>query len=108
MKIKNIGSKIISVGTTVLLPDATTEVSKAMANAPSVATLIKMGLLAVVEEPKVKNDAKAKAEAEAKAKAEAEAKAKAEAEAKAKAEAEAKAAAEAAAKAAAAAGAQNQ
>lgn len=95
MTIKNIGSKIISIGTTVLMPDATMKASKAVCDTPAVKAFVKKGLLSISEEVKTKagTDAKAKAEAEAKAKAEAEAKAKAEAEAKAKAEAEAKAAA---------------
>lgn len=95
MTIKNIGSKIISIGTTVLLPDATMKANKAICETPAVKAFVKKGLLSIVDDakPKAGNDAKAKAEAEAKAKAEAEAKAKAEAEAKAKAEAEAKAAA---------------
>lgn len=95
MTIKNTGSKIISIGTTVLMPDATMKASKAVCETPAVKAFIKKGLLTVTEDakPKAGNDAKAKAEADTKAKAEAEAKAKAEAEAKAKAEADAKAAA---------------
>lgn len=103
MLIKNIGSKIVHIGTTMLMPEDTMTADKAVCEAPAIKALTKKGLLSVSEEPKAPkngNDAKAKAEAEAKAKAEAEAKAKAEkeeAEAKAKAEAEAKAAAAAAA-----------
>lgn len=92
MTIKNIGSKIISIGSTVLMPDATMKANKAVCDAPAVKALIGKGMIAVVEDAgDAKAKANAKAEAEAKAKAEAEAKAKAEAEAKAKAEAEAKA-----------------
>lgn len=92
MTIKNIGSKIISVGSTVLMPDATMKANKVVCDAPAVKALIEKGMIAVVEDAgdaKAKANVKAKAETEAKA--EAEAKAKAEAEAKAKAEAEAKA-----------------
>lgn len=103
MIIKNTGTKIVHIGTTMLMPEETMTADKAVCGAPAIKALVKKGLLSVSEEPKAPkngNDAKAKAEAEAKAKAEAEAKAKAEkeeAEAKAKAEAEAKAAAAAAA-----------
>jgi len=109
MIIKNTGTKIVHIGTTMLMPEDTMTADKAVCEAPAIKAFVKKGLLSVSEEPKAPkngNDAKAKAEAEAKAKAEAEAKAKAEAEAKAKAEkeaAEAKAKAEAEAKAAAAA-----
>ena len=89
MTIKNIGSKIISIGTTVLMPDATMKASKAVCETPAVKAFVKKGLLTISEETKTKTAAtdKAKTDADAKAKAEAEAKAKAEAEAKAKAEA---------------------
>ena len=103
MIIKNIGTKIVHIGTVMLMPEDTMTADKAVCEAPAIKALAKKGLLSIAEEPKAPkngNDAKAKAEAEAKAKAEAEAKAKAEkeeAEAKAKAEAEAKAAAAAAA-----------
>lgn len=103
MIIKNTGTKIVHIGTTMLMPEDTMTADKAVCEAPAIKAFVKKGLLSVSEEPKAPkngNDAKAKAEAEAKAKAEAEAKAKAEkeaAEAKAKAEEEAKAAAAAAA-----------
>lgn len=104
MIIKNTGTKIVHIGTTMLMPEDTMTADKAVCEAPAIKAFVKKGLLSVSEEPKAPkngNDAKAKAEAEAKAKAEAEAKAKAEkeaAEAKAKAEEEAKAAAAAAQK----------
>lgn len=106
MTIKNIGTKIVHIGTTMLMPEGTMPAGKAVCEAPVIKAMVKHGLLSISEDaksPKNGNDAKAKAEADAKAKAEAEAKAKAEAE---KAEAEAKAKAEAEAKAAAAAAAQ--
>ncbi len=123
MKIRNKGSKIINIGTTILMPDASMDVNEATLKLPAIQAFIAKGLLETdesdvafqkaVEEAaarKLAEEAKAKAEAEAKAKAEAEARAKAEADAKAKAEAEAaakkaaedKAKAEAAKKAAAA------
>lgn len=92
MTIKNIGSKIISVGSTVLMPDASMKANKAVCEAPAIKALVEMGMIAISDEA---GDSKAKAAAEAKAKAEAEKAAKAEAEAKAKAEADAKAKAEA-------------
>ena len=96
MIIKNIGTKIVHIGTVMLMPEDTMTADKAVCEAPSVKAFAKKGLLTISEEPKAPkngNDAKAKAEAEAKAAAEKEAAEKAEAEAKAKAEAEAKAAA---------------
>ena len=95
MIIKNTGTKIVHIGTTMLMPEDTMTADKAVCEAPAIKAFVKKGLLSVSEEPKAPkngNDAKAKAEAEAKAKAEKEA-----AEAKAKAEEEAKAAAAAAA-----------
>lgn len=97
MIIKNTGTKIVHIGTTMLMPEETMTADKAVCEAPAIKALAKKGLLSISEEPKTpknSNADKAKAEAEAKAKAEAE---KEEAEAKAKAEAEAKAAAAAAA-----------
>lgn len=44
-KIKNISSKIIGVGPTVLLPDAESEVDEKVARTPAVVTLINMGYL---------------------------------------------------------------
>ncbi len=84
MIIKNIGSKIISIGTTVLMPDATMKANKDVCETPAIKAFVKKGLLEIKDEKasKTGSEAKAKAEAEAKAKAEAEAKAKAEEEAK--------------------------
>ena len=112
MKIRNKGSKIINIGTTILMPDASMDINEATLKLPAIQAFIAKGLLEAdeseaafqkaVEEAaarKLEEDAKAKAEAEAKAKAEADAKAKADAAKKA---AEDKAKADAAKKAAAA------
>lgn len=109
MKIRNKGSKIINIGTTILMPDASMDINEATLKLPAIQAFIAKGLLETdesdvafqkaVEEAaarKLEEDAKAKAEAEAKAKA------KAEAEAAAKKAAEDKAKADAAKKAAAA------
>lgn len=117
MKIRNKGSKIINIGTTILMPDASMDINEATLKLPAIQAFIAKGLLETdeseaafqkaVEEAAARKlaeeaEAKAKAEAEAKAKAEADAKAKAEAEAAAKKAAEDKAKADAAKKAAAA------
>lgn len=117
MKIRNKGSKIINIGTTILMPDASMDINEATLKLPAIQAFIAKGLLETdeseaafqkaVEEAAARKlaeeaEAKAKAEAEAKAKAEADAKAKAEAEAVAKKAAEDKAKADAAKKAAAA------
>ena len=115
MKIRNKGSKIINIGTTILMPDASMDINEAILKLPAIQAFIAKGLLETdesdaafqkaVEEAaarKLEEEAKVKAEAEAKAKAEADAKAKAEAEAAAKKAAEDKAKADAAKKATAA------
>lgn len=116
MKIRNKGSKIINIGTTILMPDASMDINEATLKLPAIQAFIAKGLLETdesdaafqkaVEEAAARKlaeeaAAKAKAEAEAKAKAEADAKAKAEAEAAAKKAAEDKAKADAVKKAAA-------
>ncbi len=106
MKIRNKGSKIINIGTTILMPDASMDINEATLKLPAIQAFIAKGLLETdesdaafqkaVEEAaarKLAEEAKAKAEAEAKAKAEAEAAAKKAAEDKAKADAAKKAAA---------------
>lgn len=106
MKISNKGSKIINIGTTILMPDASMDINEATLKLPAIQAFIAKGLLETdeseaafqkaVEEAaarKLEEDAKAKAEADAKAKAEAEATAKKAAEDKAKADAAKKAAA---------------
>lgn len=106
MKIRNKGSKIINIGTTILMPDASMDINEATLKLPAIQAFIAKGLLETdesdaafqkaVEEAaarKLEEDAKAKAEADAKAKAEAEAAAKKTAEDKAKADAAKKAAA---------------
>lgn len=117
MKIRNKGSKIINIGTTILMPDASMDINEATLKLPAIQAFIAKGLLETdeseaafqkaVEEAAARKlaeeaEAKAKAETEAKAKAESDAKAKAEAEAAAKKAAEDKAKADAAKKAAAA------
>lgn len=47
MKIKNIGSKIIGVGTTVLMPEDSMTVDKLTANSPAIKKLVDMKLLAL-------------------------------------------------------------
>lgn len=92
MKIRNKGSKIINIGTTILMPDASMDINEATLKLPAIQAFIAKGLLETdesdaafqkaVEEAaarKLAEEAKAKAEAEAKAKAEADAKAKVEA-----------------------------
>ena len=86
MKIRNKGSKIINIGTTILMPDASMDINEATLKLPAIQAFIAKGLLETdeseaafqkaVEEAaarKLEEDAKAKAEADAKAKAEAEA-----------------------------------
>lgn len=65
MTIKNIGSKIISVGSTVLMPDASMKASKAVCEAPAIKALAEMGVITISDEagegkPKNKSDVKAK------------------------------------------------
>lgn len=78
MKIRNIGSKIINIGATVLMPDAETEVSKEIAEAPAIRAFADMKLIEITEgesEKAAQADAKKAAEEAAK-KAEEEAAAK--------------------------------
>lgn len=107
MKIRNKGSKIINIGTTILMPDASMDINEATLRLPAIQAFIAKGLLETDEsdaafQKAVEEAAARKLEEEAKAKAEADAKAKAEAEAAAKKAAEDKAKADAAKKAAAA------
>ena len=70
MIIKNIGTKIVHIGTTMLMPEDTMPAGKAVCEAPVIKAMVKRGLLSISEDakaPKNGNDAKAKAEAEAKA-----------------------------------------
>lgn len=48
MKIKNTSSKVISVGPTVILPDAEAAIDKTYANTPAVKALIGRGFLTVL------------------------------------------------------------
>ena len=107
MKIRNKGSKIINIGTTILMPDASMDINEATLKLPAIQAFIAKGLLETDEseaafQKAVEEAATRKLEEHAKAKAEADAKAKAEAEATAKKAAEDKAKADAAKKAAAA------
>lgn len=45
MIIKNIGTKIVNIGTLVLMPDATAEISEETANTPAVKMLVDMKFL---------------------------------------------------------------
>lgn len=98
MKIRNKGSKIINIGTTILMPDASMDINEATLKLPAIQAFIAKGLLETDESEAAFQKAVEEAAARKLAE-EAEAKAKAEAEAKAKAEAAAKKAAEDKAKA---------
>ena len=105
MKIRNKGSKIINIGTTILMPDASMDINEATLKLPAIQAFIAKGLLETDESeaafPKAAEEAAArKLEEDARVKADAEAKAKAEAATKKAAEDKAKA--DAAKKAAAA------
>ena len=52
MTIKNISTKIINIGTTVLLPDNTMPGNKALCEAPAIKAMVKRGQLSIIEEPK--------------------------------------------------------
>lgn len=88
MKIRNKGSKIINIGTTILMPDASMDINEATLKLPAIQAFIAKGLLetdesdaafqkAVEEAAARKLEEEAKAEAEAAAKKAAEDKAKA-------------------------------
>lgn len=55
MIIKNTGAKIISIGTTVLMPDAEMKVSKGIAETPAIKAFVRMGFV------KIEDDAEEKA-----------------------------------------------
>ena len=98
MKIRNKGSKIINIGTTILMPDASMDINEATLKLPAIQAFIAKGLLETDESDAAFQKAVEEAAArqlaeEAKAKAEAEAAAKKAAEDKAKADAAKKAAA---------------
>ena len=50
MKVKNIGGKVVSIGTTAILPDETAQVSDSYADNPAFTCLVKHGNLAIVTE----------------------------------------------------------
>lgn len=54
MIIKNIGSKIISIGATVLMPDNEMKVSADIASTPAIKTFARMGLVKIEEDEKEK------------------------------------------------------
>lgn len=59
MIIKNTGTKIVHIGTTMLMPEDTMTADKAVCEAPAIKAFVKKGLLSVSEEPKApKADAK--------------------------------------------------
>ena len=71
MTIKNIGSKIISIGSTVLMPDAEMKATKAITAPPAIEAMVEMGLLSITEDAKQKtapNDDSAKKASEEAAK----------------------------------------
>ena len=49
MKVKNIGGKVVSVGTTAILPDETAQVSDSYADNPAFTCLVEHGNLAIVK-----------------------------------------------------------
>ncbi len=76
MTIKNIGSKIISIGSTVLMPDAEMKATKTITATPAIEAMVEMGLLSITEDAKQKtvpnDDSAKKASEEATKKAAAE------------------------------------
>ena len=56
MKITNIGTKIINIGSEILLPDKTIEVADEVANAPSVKALVAAKFLKVEGGKKAKTE----------------------------------------------------
>lgn len=79
MTIKNIGSKIISISSTVLMPDAEMKATKAITATPAIEAMVEMGLLSITEDAKQKtapNDDSAKKASEEAAKKAAEESAK--------------------------------
>ena len=49
MKVKNIGGKVVSIGTTAILPDETAQVSDSYADNPAFTCLVEHGNLAIVK-----------------------------------------------------------
>ena len=59
MTIKNIGTKIVHIGTTMLMPEDTMPADKAVCEAPVIKAMVKRGLLSISEDAKApKADAK--------------------------------------------------
>lgn len=92
MKLVNTSSKVVSIGSIVLMPDESMDIGKEIAELPSVKVFVRKGFLKIDDSAEMVEEiaAKAKAEAEAEAKAKAEKEATEKAEAKKKPEAEAK------------------
>lgn len=49
MIIKNIGTKIINIGTTILMPDQSMKASEAICNTPAIQTFVKLKMLEIVK-----------------------------------------------------------
>lgn len=49
MKVKNIGGKVVSIGTTAILPDETAQVSDSYADNPAFTCLVEHGNLSIVK-----------------------------------------------------------
>ena len=58
MILKNIGSKIINVGSTILMPEDEMEISKEIAETPSILALVNMKFLSIENGKKVEEKAK--------------------------------------------------
>lgn len=80
MVIKNIGDKIINIGTTVLMPDKEMRASKELAATPAIQTFARMGFIKVEDGEEEKAAARKAAAAKKKSEEEAAAKKKAEEE----------------------------
>ena len=88
MIVKNIGSKIISIGSTVLMPDGQMKVTADIASAPAIKAFARMGMVKVEDDEQEKAAKAAEKKAAEKKAADEAAKKKAEEEAAAKKKAE--------------------
>lgn len=52
MTIKNIGTKIVNIGTVVLMPDESMTANETICNAPAIKAMEKRGLLSIIKEVK--------------------------------------------------------
>lgn len=89
MKLKNISQKVISIGSTVLMPDKDIPITAKKAKLPSIKALIKAGFLSIDDSEEKLEAAKKEAAEAARKQAEADAAKKAEEEAALKAKEEA-------------------